>query len=97
MKRRIKIYYLPQNELLTALRRQKSTDELPEFMNIPMLGGDPLPDGAIVEFIYVQPERRAIGVVVSHESFDLVAEGCEAPVVQDQLSLGYRAVRIVEP
>lgn len=87
--RRIRIFWLRQRHALDVLQggiRSGNKVWLPEMSN--------LPQGARVETCFYSDERQAFGIIVLHESFDIVPDGAELPS-DDFAAMEYKAVQIV--
>ncbi len=90
--RRLKLFYVPQGDLIRWLNRG---DDFPEYITVPVrLVG--VPEGSRVHHLIACPERRAIGVVVSHESFDEVPEGEQIPREDEVSLMEYRLLKVVD-
>lgn len=93
--RRYRLYHIGQNMLLRLLRSLRIQKDSPTYYwSMPVGVEPPLPKGAIVKYVFAEPERGSIGVVVYHESFDVIEEGVSLPE-GESLAIGYQSVKIV--
>ena len=81
--RRYKILWIPCRDLIDLWRRSFS-----EFLSLPVLDG--VPQDCEVICVHESWERRVIGFMLYHPSFEVVPEGLEVPVIGP---LQYKMVR----
>ncbi len=74
--RRLKVVYLRDQDVVKILnwRHADNGDCL-------TLGGPGIPDDAVVHHCYYDAERNSTAVVLYHDSFGIVIEGCETPMM----------------
>jgi len=88
--RRLKVFYLDTGQITHFLNYGNN---LPEYITVPA-GLEGVPEGARVVSVHNSYERRALGIVVEHESFGVVNEAALLPASPDGSQLDMRAYKL---
>lgn len=76
--RRARVVYVPVSFMQKIFGGMISDNH--EYINVPIFCG--VPEDARLTFIFPCPERDAIGLKYTHESFDVILESCMCPEVE---------------
>lgn len=88
---RVKVLYLPEDFILAAVAGLYGNAY--QFLRLPKL---PIPDGARAIACSASWDRRAIGLLVEHESFDEVPGSERPPEMVDQFEFQVVSIPLVE-
>lgn len=86
--RREKVVYFDESMLIDVLNWCNQPAKF--RLSLPVC--ETLPEGTRVLRVWASPERRAIGAIVSHESFEIVPDGCVSPEHPHWLSLECKVI-----